>query len=81
LAYIRTIEPDEASGDLARQYEEAVKRAGKVYQIVKLSSLSPSVNRIFMQLYVALMHAPSGLSRAEREMLATVVSRANACHY
>ncbi len=34
-----------------------------------------------MQLYTATMHAPSGLSRAEREMLATVVSRANDCFY
>jgi AhpD family alkylhydroperoxidase len=27
------------------------------------------------------MHGPSPLSRAQREMLAVVVSRANDCHY
>ena len=81
MAYIRTVEHDQATGDLKRQYDDAVKRAGKVYEIVKLSSLNPKVNRLFMALYIALMRAPSGLSRTEREMLATVVSRANHCHY
>jgi alkylhydroperoxidase family enzyme len=34
-----------------------------------------------MELYVASMRAPAPLSRAQREMLAVVVSRANGCHY
>ena len=34
-----------------------------------------------MQMYRATMFGPSGLSRAEREMLATVVSWANHCFY
>ena len=74
MAYIRTISHDEAEGDLLRQYDAAVKRAGKVWEIVKLSSLSPRINRIFMQLYIAIMQGESGLSRTERELLATVTS-------
>ena len=81
MAWIRTVGMDEATGELARQYQEAVKRAGKVYHIVQLSSLNPELSRVFMELYVRLMHGPSDLSRRERELLATVVSRANACHY
>jgi len=81
MAWIRTIPEDEATGDLKRQYEAAVRRAGKVFQIVKLQSPRPDVMRSFMDLYLKLMHAPSGLSRAEREMVATVVSGANRCHY
>ncbi len=34
-----------------------------------------------MGLYVATMHQPSPLTRAQREMLAVVVSKADACHY
>jgi len=34
-----------------------------------------------MQLYRATMFGPSRLSRADREMLATVVSWANRCFY
>jgi alkylhydroperoxidase family enzyme len=34
-----------------------------------------------MELYVAVMRGESALTRARREMLAVVVSRANGCHY
>ncbi len=81
MAWIQTISENEATGDLARQYRAAVKRAGKVFQIVKIHSLRPDIMRTFMELYIKLMHGPSGLSRTEREMVATVVSKANACHY
>ncbi len=87
MAWIRTISEDEATGDLERQYKAAVKRAGKVFQIVKLQSLRPEIMRTFMELYVKIMHGasraghPGGLTRTEREMVATVVSKVNHCHY
>jgi alkylhydroperoxidase family enzyme len=37
--------------------------------------------RASIGLYLAIMHGRSGLSRARREMLAVVVSKANGCHY
>jgi len=81
MAWIRTISEDDASGDLKAQYDAAVRRTGKVFNVVKLGSLTPSINRTFMELYLRLMHGPGELTRRERELLATVVSRANACHY
>jgi alkylhydroperoxidase family enzyme len=42
---------------------------------------NPEVCRTSIDFYVALMYGPSPLSRAQREMLATVVSRINHCHY
>jgi len=81
MAWIETVDPASATGDLKRQYDAAVARAGKVFHVVGLSSLNPEVNRTFLELYLRLMHGPSGLSRRLREMLATVVSRANRCHY
>ena len=87
MAWIRTISEDEATGDLERQYKAAVKRAGKVFQIVKLQSLRPEIMRTFMELYIKIMHGASGpsgpysLSRTEREVVATVVSKVNHCHY
>jgi alkylhydroperoxidase family enzyme len=42
---------------------------------------NPAVLRASMQLYGAIMHGPSPLSRRQREMLAVVVSRANGCVY
>jgi len=81
MAHIRTIGPDEASGPLRSQYDAAVRRAGRVYQIVRLMSLSPDVLDASMRLYLQVMHGPSGLSRALREMVAVVVSKTNGCHY
>ena len=81
MAWISTISEEEATGDVDRQYKAAIKRAGKVYQIVKMQSLRPDIMRTFLALYTQIMHGASGLSRAEREMVATVVSRVNHCHY
>jgi uncharacterized peroxidase-related enzyme len=81
MPWIKTIEPDDAAGELKIEFEEAIKRAGKVFNILKVQSLNPESLRASMQLYLATMHGRSGLSRAEREMLATVVSWANHCFY
>lgn len=81
MAHIRLIELDEATGALAREYAAAVERAGKVFNIVKAMCLNPPVLNRSMELYKAIMFGPSPLSRAERELLAVVVSNANACHY
>ena len=81
MAWIKVVQPEEATGDLKREYDDAAKRAGKVFNILKVQSLNPGALRASMQMYRATMFGPSGLSRAEREMLATVVSWANRCFY
>ena len=81
MAWIRVVEPEEATGELKQEYEKAVRRAGKVFNILKVQSLNPAALAASMQMYLATMHGPSGLSRAERELLATVVSCANHCFY
>jgi uncharacterized peroxidase-related enzyme len=81
VAYLRLIEVEDATGDLEREYEAASTRAGKVFNIVKAMSLRPPVLRTSMDLYRSIMFGASELSRAERELLAVVVSHANDCHY
>ncbi len=82
MAWIKTVAPEEASGLLRQLYEAAIRRAGRVFNIIRLQSPRPRVLRRSTQLYIEVMHAPdSGLSRAQREMIATAVSRANRCHY
>ena len=81
MAWIKTIAPDQAEGSLKTEYDSAIRRAGKVFNILQIQSLNPGVLHASMQLYQAAMHAPSELSRAEREMLATVVSQVNDCFY
>jgi uncharacterized peroxidase-related enzyme len=81
MAHLRLVEPDDASGTLREEYDAAVARAGKVFNIVKSMSLRPAVLHSSIELYKEVMLEPAGLSRAERELLAVVVSRANECHY
>lgn len=81
MAWIKQIANEDAEGQLAKIYEAAIKRGGKVFNIVRLQSLNPSVLQAGMGLYLSAMFKDSPLSRAQREMLATVVSRANDCHY
>ena len=81
VANIRIVEPHEAHGPLKDEYDAAVERAGKVFNIVKSMSLQPHVLAESMRLYRAIMHGPSTLSRQERELLATVVSAAHECYY
>ena len=81
MPYLRLIELDEATDLLQEEYDAAVARAGKVFNIVRAMSLRPGVLRRSMELYRAIMFGPSGLSRQERELLAVVVSRENDCHY
>jgi alkylhydroperoxidase family enzyme len=81
VPHLRLLEVDEATGVLAEEYDAALGRAGKVFNIVKAMSLRPRVLRESMRLYREIMFGESALSRQERELLATVVSRANECFY
>ena len=81
MAFIKIIEPEDAKGPLAKEYDAAVRRAGRVYNVVKLQSHRPGVLRRSTDLYRMVMHGESELTRAERELLATTVSAVNQCHY
>ena len=81
MAWVEIIHEGEADGRLKRVYEAAVKRAGRVFNILKVQSQSPAALESCMALYSAIMKGDSPLSRAQREMLAVVVSKANDCHY
>jgi alkylhydroperoxidase family enzyme len=81
VAHLRLIEPEDADGLLAEEYGAALGRAGKIYNIVRSMSLNPETLRASIELYKTIMFGPSGLTRQERELLATVVSATNECYY
>ena len=74
MAWIKTVHPEKSEGDLKREYEASISRAGKVFNIVKSSNLRPDLTRSWMDLYLVLMHHPAQLSRRQREMIALTVS-------
>jgi len=81
MPWIETVAPENATRLLKKIYDDAIARAGRVFGILRIQSLNPPVLAASTRLYTALMHGPSSLSRAEREMLATVTSWANHCFY
>lgn len=81
MAWIKTVVPGEARGLLRRLYDEAVERAGKIFNVIRIQSSRPKVLRASTDLYLEVMYGDSALTRAQREMIATVVSRANNCRY
>ncbi|MCR9246741.1 MAG: carboxymuconolactone decarboxylase family protein [bacterium] len=81
MPYIRQVGDSEATGSCKRELDAARQRAGRVWNIVRIMTPNPPVLRASMQLYGAIMHGRSELTRVQRELLAVVVSRENACEY
>jgi len=81
MPYIRSIPSAQAEGVLAEEYATAQRRTGHVAHILQLQSLNPGVLHAGVQLYLAIMHGPSALTRSQRELIATVVSSINGCFY
>ena len=81
MAFIDIIEPKDATGSLKEIYNDLKKKRGKLAQIHKIQSLNPETITAHMDLYMSVMFSKSPLSRAQREMMAVVVSAANDCEY
>lgn len=81
MARIRIVEFEESTGRLRDIYEDIVKKRGKLAEVHKIQSLHPESIVNHMDLYLEIMFSRSELSRAEREMMAVIVSVANGCDY
>jgi len=82
MAWIQTVAPERATGLLRQLYDAALRRAGKVFNVIRIQSRRPRVLQASTRLYLEVMYGrDNALTRAQREMIATVVSRANGCHY
>ena len=82
MPYIHVIPIEAATGLLKQLYDNAIRRAGRVWNIVSIMSLQPRTMRAAIDgMYATIMFGESGLSRAQREMIAVVVSTVNRCPY
>ena len=81
MPWIKQTPIDAATGYLKRQFDAALERAGRIWNIVHIMSLNPRVMEASIRFYAVLMMGRSPLSRAQRELLATVTSAELDCHY
>lgn len=81
MARIETIDYAASTGRLREIYDEIISKRGKLAEVHKIQGLRPESIIAHINLYMEIMFSRSGLSRAEREMMAVVVSVANGCDY
>ncbi len=81
MSWIRTIPESEATGTLAEIYEQTRIKCGKVINLVRVQSLRPDTMAIGRTMYRHLMEGPGQLSRLQRVLIATVISKINGCIY
>ena len=81
MPWIYQVPVDETTGMLKEEFDAAIARAGRVWNIVHIMSINPLAMRGMIGMYSALLFAEGPLSRFQREMLATVVSAELHCVY
>jgi len=81
VSWIDTVPESEAADVLSNIYNESRAKFGRVINLVKIQSLRPETMALGREFYRHLMDSPSGLSRLQRVLIATVVSKVNGCLY
>ena len=79
-AWLEVLNPDTATPEQQHVLEVSHPKA-KTMDFYLLLARQPQVLLERSQAFNAIMYAPGGLSRAEREVAATAVSRSNGCVY
>jgi uncharacterized peroxidase-related enzyme len=81
LTWLRVPDEDGLPDEVTALYEAPREKLGFVPNVLRLFALRPSHLLRWNDHYEELMKGDSGLSKAEREMIAVVVSVANECRY
>ena len=81
MAWIKTAEPDKASGKTKKVFDRIMKERGRLANIFIAQGLDPEVLEHHLDIYEILMIDPGPLTREEREMIAVIVSAANRSAY
>jgi uncharacterized peroxidase-related enzyme len=81
MAWVEAVAEEAAAGKLQEMYQRARERAGVAPNIARVQSLRPETMERGFDLYDQVMDDPTGISRRERVLIATVVSKVNGCLY
>ena len=81
MPYVRTITYEEAEGELKDTYDQILHVRGTVGNVLAVNSIRPHLMRTLFAHNLNVMGSDSGVTPAERQMVATVVSALNKCQY
>ena len=81
MPYVRTVPYEEATGELKDTYDQMLEARGFVPNVQAVSSIKPKIVKTLGDHIGSVMRSDSGLTAAENEMIATVVSSVNKCQY
>ena len=74
--------PDEDAPDEVKElWAKPLEKLGFVPNVLRVYAIRPRHLQLWNAFYDELMRGESGLTKAQREMIAVVVSTANRCHY
>jgi uncharacterized peroxidase-related enzyme len=80
-AWLRVPAEDEAPTAAKELFDKASERLGFVPNVLRAYALRPRHLELWNAFYDDLMRGESALTKAQREMIAVVVSTINRCHY
>jgi uncharacterized peroxidase-related enzyme len=72
---------DEAPEEVKELWAKPLEKLGFVPNVLRVYAIRPRHLQLWNEFYDELMRGDSGLTKAQREMIAVVVSTTNRCHY
>jgi hypothetical protein len=81
MAWIKTTSEQAATGRLKEVYATLLQKFPMVPNIMQSFSLKPEVLAAVSRIFTTGTFGASNLSQVQEEMIATVVSALNQCHY
>jgi uncharacterized peroxidase-related enzyme len=72
---------DEVAHEVKELWAKPLEKLGFVPNVLRVYAIRPRHLQLWSDFYDELMRGESGLTKAQREMIAVVVSTANRCHY
>ena len=82
MPFVETVPYNNAQGILKEAYDEMLSSQGRISNVYAVSSLRPEIMVSLQSHHKPVMQSPtSGLTEAEKQMIATLVSALNKCRY
>ncbi len=81
LCWLHLPPADEAPDEVKELWAKPLEKLGFVPNVLRVYAIRPRHLQLWNEFYDELMRGESGLTKAQREMIAVVVSTTNRCHY